>query len=632
MIRRAILVLLATASAALADVPRHPSVGRWTNDSLAIGYSEQLRQTLGLVQPNGTFWNQTYGYDGALRLQSLTAPPGVFAYGYGTAGTPSALVRSVTLPDWAWVTNHYDGLDRLDYTGLQNVFGHELDGYGYGYDALGLRTNITRYLGITSNSVAVGYDAVGQLVSWSAKEAGGALRQNEQLGFGFDAAHNLSARTNGGLSQTWVSDVDNQLTSVTRAGTLTVSGATPVPATNVTVNGAGAQTYGDFTFAATNNTLTNGSNTFTVVARNIYGQGATNVVALNLPASVSLQYDANGNLTNDGTRAFAYDAENRVVSVWVTNGWRSDLVYDGLSRRRAERDYGWQGGGWVETNETHVIYDGLAPLQERNSNSAPQTVTYTRGLDLSGSLQGAGGIGGLLARTDGNGSTYYHADGAGNVTLMLDGNQNLAARYLYGAFGRVTAQWGALSGTNVMQFSSMPRQANSGLSLFMFRGYDPALQRWITRDPIGEMGGINLYGFVGNNALGWVDPLGLDGLWMSPDGHVHTTTPPSEQPTGPNFSNAGLLAGEGFGINNDFSGLTGGEVGMKVGQAVPEGFLQAAMMLGVLVRRRPGPKPVGGFGKHSRGLPRRRIVRSSRSSSRPRTPQRFTGACTNTTA
>jgi RHS repeat-associated protein len=238
----------------------------------------------------------------------------------------------------------------------------------------------------------------------------------------------------------------------------------------------------------------------------------------------------------------------------------------------------------------------------------------------------------LLARTDGNGSTYYHADGAGNVTLMLDGNQNLAARYLYGAFGRVTAQWGALSGTNVMQFSSMPRQANSGLSLFMFRGYDPALQRWITRDPIGEMGGINLYGFVGNNALGWVDPLGLDGLWMSPDGHVHTTTPPSEQPTGPNFSNAGLLAGEGFGINNDFSGLTGGEVGMKVGQAVPEGFLQAAMMLGVLVRRRPGPKPVGGFGKHSRGLPRRRIVRSSRSSSRPRTPQRFTGACTNTTA
>jgi len=55
-------------------------------------------------------------------------------------------------------------------------------------------------------------------------------------------------------------------------------------------------------------------------------------------------------------------------------------------------------------------------------------VTYTRGVDLSGSLQGAGGIGGLLARTDATGSTFYHADGAGNITALMDGNQNIVAR------------------------------------------------------------------------------------------------------------------------------------------------------------------------------------------------------------
>jgi hypothetical protein len=59
---------------------------------------------------------------------------------------------------------------------------------------------------------------------------------------------------------------------------------------------------------------------------------------------------------------------------------------------------------------------------------------YTRGLDLSGSLQGAGGIGGLLARTDANGSTFYHSDAAGNITALMDGQENIVARYLYNPF------------------------------------------------------------------------------------------------------------------------------------------------------------------------------------------------------
>jgi RHS repeat-associated protein len=62
-----------------------------------------------------------------------------------------------------------------------------------------------------------------------------------------------------------------------------------------------------------------------------------------------------------------------------------------------------------------------------------------------------------------------------------------------------------------MQFSSMPRHANSGMSLYSFRGYDPTIQRWIQRDPIGEAGGLNLYGFVGNAPVNWVDAWGEQG-------------------------------------------------------------------------------------------------------------------------
>jgi len=82
-------------------------------------------------------------------------------------------------------------------------------------------------------------------------------------------------------------------------------------------------------------------------------------------------------------------------------------VYDGLGRRRIERDYGWQNG-WMKTNELRFVYDGWLLVQVRDGSNNV-LVTYTRGLDGSGSLGGAGGIGGLLARTDGNGSTFYHA-------------------------------------------------------------------------------------------------------------------------------------------------------------------------------------------------------------------------------
>ena len=126
-----------------------------------------------------------------------------------------------------------------------------------------------------------------------------------------------------------------------------------------------------------------------------------------------------------------------------------------LGRRRIERDYAWQGGQWAKTNELHFIYDGWLLVQVRDGNNNV-LVTYTRGVDLSGSLAGAGGIGGLLARTDTNGSTFYHADGAGNITGLMDGQQNMAARYMYGPFGNQVNQQGRMAGVDMMGFSSMP--------------------------------------------------------------------------------------------------------------------------------------------------------------------------------
>jgi RHS repeat-associated protein len=342
-------------------------------------------------------------------------------------------------------------------------------------------------------------------------------RWQEQFGYNYDGAGNLNQRTNYTLLQNFGVNNLNELTTLTNTGQLTVAGSTTSPATNVTVNSLASVLYADRSFASTNQSWASGNNTYTAIARDLYARSSTNSITVNLQTTNSFRYDLNGNLLSDGTRNFTYDDENQLIAVWTTDGYSNNFVYDGKLRRRIERDYQWNVGtsGWIATNEVHFIYDGNLVVQERNTNNLP-TVTYTRGNDLSSTLQGAGGIGGLLARTDmgqwiGDSSfahALYHADGNGNVTCLCYANGCLAAKYLYDPFGNTLAQYGSLANVNNYRFSSKEWNANSGLYYYLYRFYDPNLQKWLNRDPLGERGGINLYECVVNDALLFVDTDG----------------------------------------------------------------------------------------------------------------------------
>ena len=154
-------------------------------------------------------------------------------------------------------------------------------------------------------------------------------------------------------------------------------------------------------------------------------------------------------------------------------------------------------------------------VEERNSYNQP-IARYTRGTDLSGTLEGAGGIGGLLAMSvpssGGWSHHYYHADGNGNITAMMDQWGTLSAAYRYDPYGRTIVQNGPMATTNAYRFSSKEHHEQSGLYYYGYRFYSPELQRWLNRDPIAENGGINLYGFVGNNGVNKWDVLGLAGF------------------------------------------------------------------------------------------------------------------------
>ena len=145
-------------------------------------------------------------------------------------------------------------------------------------------------------------------------------------------------------------------------------------------------------------------------------------------------YDANGNLTSDGNRTFTYDHDNRLVSVEAFESDRAEFTYDGFSRLRIRKDYTWNGVSHDLNAETRFIYDRRLVIQERTDANTP-AVAYTRGTDLSGTLQGAGGIGGMLSRSHGyaagNWNTHhaYHADAGGNITAMVNTSQTLSATY-----------------------------------------------------------------------------------------------------------------------------------------------------------------------------------------------------------
>ena len=163
---------------------------------------------------------------------------------------------------------------------------------------------------------------------------------------------------------------------------------------------------------------------------------------------------------------------------------------------------------WTNSKETHYVYDGMLVVQERDGSNTPQ-VSYTRGKDLSGKRQGAGGIGGLLAYTSSGVSHFYHSDGLGNVTALANVNNQVSAAYNYDPYGNLLGSSGPMANLNHYRFSSKEIHPGSGTYAYGYRFYDPNLQRWLNRDPIGENGGINLFGFVENSPAGFVDPFGF---------------------------------------------------------------------------------------------------------------------------
>jgi RHS repeat-associated protein len=125
-------------------------------------------------------------------------------------------------------------------------------------------------------------------------------------------------------------------------------------------------------------------------------------------------------------------------------------------------------------------------------------------------MQGAGGVGGLLMTQDG-GNTYLPMyDGNGNVHGMIKASDgSIAAAYEYDAFGQTLRESGPYAASNPFRYSTKFTDIETGLVYYGLRYYSPSLGRFLNKDPIGESGGVNLYGFCGNNGVNKWDMLGM---------------------------------------------------------------------------------------------------------------------------
>jgi RHS repeat-associated protein len=229
----------------------------------------------------------------------------------------------------------------------------------------------------------------------------------------------------------------------------------------------------------------------------------------NNQSQITPAFDADGNMTSYKDWTFAWDAENRLVMASNATTVLS-FTYDHMSRRVVKV---------VNGQATQFKYQGWAMFEENTSSA---TNLYVYGLDLSGSQQGAGTIGGILAGNFSGTTAFYACDANGNVTDLVGTNGDSLAQYQFDPYGNTISKSGELADVNPFRFSTKYTDAETGLLYYGYRYYMPEVGRWVTTDP-GEVevfklaaliGMIavrepNLYAFVVNRPLDNIDILGL---------------------------------------------------------------------------------------------------------------------------
>ena len=389
-----------------------------------------------------------------------------------------------------------------------------------------LLANITHTLGAVQQAQHIyDHDRAGRIIGWEQRSIGqpnmksnfdynlgdelvraqdrnlSANTATDQESWGLDDGGNWLShtRSSGSLMETRKVDAMNRLQGVGGAGSTVIDGhvnefsqmwvnSQPTPITPDPVSSG-------YRFKRTV-VVTQGSNTVQITAKDQSGQTTQQNWQFSAPAaSRTFTYDNNGNTLSDGIRTFTWDAKNRLKTVTKAGvTWKWDYDY----RDRRVKEY------QNDVLSKYFIWSGNQIIQERNASNVITRTHYEGGF-----IDGA---------TPATGTNYQTLTvHLGNVREVLTATGAIAARYDYTAYQGAVKIGTSTVDPTFLTIGNYYHHAGSGLDLALYRAYDPELGRWLSVDPLGERGGLNLYGYVQNRPVNAIDPLGLLDLGMIGD-------------------------------------------------------------------------------------------------------------------
>ncbi len=449
--------------------------------------------TLGrLVQKTAGGKSHAFTFDtcanGLGRLCRIVDPSGQLDYAYSPEGRITTQLQNILGETGYDQSFNYDTMGRL--TGVSYPGGVAV-GYGYSYGRV--------------KAVTVTVNGVTQTVASDIRYRPFGPMADLTYGNGlvharlFDADGRLTGRytKNGStseLSLAYLYDADDRMTRITNG---VISGQTQ----NFSYEATGRLLGSTGSYPSTNQSFSwdpNGNRLEKI--RNGTLTGHTTDLASNRLMNLSgsrneaLYYNANGNLTQQGGRAFSYDSFQRLNSTTSAAGLKTHYWVNALGKRV----YKTQGSPMAAF---YVHGPGGELIAERGGITSGGTFHWRHYVWLGGEL---------LGFVDPNGTNYVHNDHLGRPEHVTDQSRTQVWRASNFAFDSWVAHstLGGVGSLNV-RYPGQYFDAESGLYHNGFRDYDPYTGRYIQSDPIGLAGGVNTYAYVGGNPVNSVDPLGL---------------------------------------------------------------------------------------------------------------------------
>ena len=403
--------------------------------SASHGFDEFLRINMVSVQPpGGAAITQTITYDAASRYETFTQGSSSATYTYDPN---SSLIAGITMKNSGTTTlatsKVYDHLNRLK--SISNVVGSQVvSSHAYTYNNANQRIRATL---VDGSYWVYTYDERGQVIGGNHYWSDGQPVAGQQFGYEFDGIGNRIRTSTNGRTEEYAPNNLNQYTQKKVSGTADVIG-TADPTATVTVNSQRASRHG--AYFASSVTASNDTEPVNVPV-DIHGvklaSGTSDLVTSSTGSIYFAKtqevftHDLDGNLIEDGRWHYTWDAENRLITMEtgtaalssgtsVVTKQKLDFKYDWQGRRFEKIVFQWNSAAstWNAISTTRFLYDGWNLVAELDGVNNAILRRYFWGLDLSGSPQGAGGVGGLL-------SMSITGSNAGDYAAIFDGNGNV---------------------------------------------------------------------------------------------------------------------------------------------------------------------------------------------------------------